>query len=150
MSRPLIITDCDEVLLHMVVPFRDWLDEVHEVHFDLTNHGFVDALRQGVQVHTHTNGDEATELALDCLQQALSAAPVRDHRFTLQHCQMADQAQFRRMKALGMAVNLFANHHFYWGDEHRRMTLGPERAARFRGRLLQRLGRPAAPDAAAA
>ena len=25
MSRPLIVTDCDEVLLHMVVPFRDWL-----------------------------------------------------------------------------------------------------------------------------
>lgn len=23
MSRPLIITDCDEVLLHMVVPFRE-------------------------------------------------------------------------------------------------------------------------------
>lgn len=46
MTRPLIITDCDEVLLHMVVPFRDWLDEVHEVHFDLTNHGFVDALRR--------------------------------------------------------------------------------------------------------
>ena len=25
MSRPLLITDCDEVLLHMVAPFRDWL-----------------------------------------------------------------------------------------------------------------------------
>ena len=46
MSRPLIITDCDEVLLHMVVPFRDWLDEVHDVHFDLSNHSFVDALRR--------------------------------------------------------------------------------------------------------
>lgn len=46
MSRPLIITDCDEVLLHMVVPFRDWLDEIHEVHFDLSNHNFVDALRR--------------------------------------------------------------------------------------------------------
>lgn len=46
MSRPLIITDCDEVLLHMVVPFRDWLDEVHGVHFDLSNHNFVDALRR--------------------------------------------------------------------------------------------------------
>ena len=46
MSRPLIITDCDEVLLHMVVPFRDWLDEVHDVHFDFSNHSFVDALRR--------------------------------------------------------------------------------------------------------
>lgn len=46
MSRPLIITDCDEVLMHMVVPFRDWLDEAHDVHFSLENVGFVDALRR--------------------------------------------------------------------------------------------------------
>ena len=37
MSRPLLISDCDEVLLHMVVPFRDWLDEVHGIHFELTH-----------------------------------------------------------------------------------------------------------------
>ena len=24
--RPLLISDCDEVLLHMVVPFQEWLD----------------------------------------------------------------------------------------------------------------------------
>jgi predicted amidohydrolase YtcJ len=88
------------------------------------------ALRGGVQVHTHTNGDEATELALDCLQQALADSPTPDHRFTLQHCQLADDAQFRRMRALGMCVNLFANHHFYWGDEHRQITVGPNRAER--------------------
>lgn len=35
MSRPLLITDCDEVLLHMVVPFGEWLDEAHDIHFDL-------------------------------------------------------------------------------------------------------------------
>jgi predicted amidohydrolase YtcJ len=27
-------------------------------------------------------------------------------------------------------VNLFANHHFYWGDQHRDVTVGPERAER--------------------
>jgi len=88
------------------------------------------ALQHGVQVHTHTNGDEATELALDCLQQALGRQPASDHRFTLQHCQLADDAQFRRIKALGLCVNLFANHHFYWGDQHRAVTVGPERAER--------------------
>ena len=88
------------------------------------------ALAQGVQIHTHTNGDEATDMALDVLEAALARQPRADHRFTLQHCQMADRSQFLRMKALGMAVNLFANHHFYWGDEHYRMTLGPERATR--------------------
>ena len=88
------------------------------------------ALREGVQVHTHTNGDEATEMALDCMAAALHAAPRADHRFVLQHVQLANAAQFRRMKALGMGVNLFANHHHYWGDEHRRITVGPERAER--------------------
>ncbi|MGI9523524.1 MAG: amidohydrolase, partial [Hyphomicrobiaceae bacterium] len=88
------------------------------------------ALKNGIQVHTHTNGDEATELVLDCIEEALRLHPSPDHRFTLQHCQLADAAQFRRMKALGMCVNLFPNHHFYWGDQHYEMTVGPERAER--------------------
>ena len=87
-------------------------------------------LANQVLIHTHTNGDEATALALDCLEVALREHPAPDHRFTLQHCQLADAAQFRRMKALGMCVNLFANHHFYWGDAHYNMTVGPERATR--------------------
>ncbi len=44
MTRPLIVCDCDEVILHMVVPFRAWLDEAHAIHFDFAN-GFADALR---------------------------------------------------------------------------------------------------------
>lgn len=45
MSRPLIVTDCDEVLLHMLVPFRAWLDEAHGVQFDLAHGNFGEALR---------------------------------------------------------------------------------------------------------
>jgi len=88
------------------------------------------ALRHGILVHSHTNGDQATEMALDCLEEALPGQPARDHRFTLQHCQLADAAQFRRMQRLGMCVNLFPNHHFYWGDQHYETTVGPERALR--------------------
>jgi predicted amidohydrolase YtcJ len=91
---------------------------------------FERALAAGVRVHSHTNGDEATELVLDTLTQALRKHPSPDHRFTLQHCQLANAAQFRRMKALGMCVNLFPNHHFYWGDQHYALTVGPERAER--------------------
>jgi hypothetical protein len=46
MSRPLVITDCDEVLLHMVGPFRDWLDEAHGVDFLIDQHDFSKALRR--------------------------------------------------------------------------------------------------------
>lgn len=88
------------------------------------------ALAANIQVHTHTNGDEATEMVLDTFEPALKDIPSPDHRFTLQHCQLADAAQFRRMRSLGMCVNLFANHHFFWGDEHYRLTVGPERALR--------------------
>jgi len=88
------------------------------------------ALAAGVQVHTHTNGDQATQMALDVFEPAIRANPSPDHRFTIQHCQLADAAQFAKMGKLGMCVNLFANHHFYWGDEHYRLTVGPERAMR--------------------
>lgn len=91
---------------------------------------FTLGLQAGVLIHTHTNGDEATELVLNCMQQALATHPRHDHRYTLQHCQLADDAQYRRMKALGMCVNLFANHHYYWGDQHHDVTVGPERARR--------------------
>jgi len=88
------------------------------------------ALENGLLVHTHTNGDQATQLAIETLEAALDQRPTHDHRFTLQHCQLADAAQFRQMGKLGMCVNLFANHHFYWGDEHYNLTVGPERAER--------------------
>lgn len=88
------------------------------------------ALAAGVQVHTHTNGDEATQLTIETLEAALRKHPDFDHRFTLQHCQLASEAQFRKMGRLGMCVNLFANHHFYWGDQHYALTVGPERAER--------------------
>jgi predicted amidohydrolase YtcJ len=88
------------------------------------------ALAQDVLVHLHVNGDEATELVLDLMERALAKHPRPDHRFTLQHCQLADAAQFRRMKALGLCANLFINHVYYWGEQHRAATVGPERAAR--------------------
>lgn len=84
----------------------------------------------GFQLHIHTNGDEAIELALDGIGEALAASPRADHRHTLQHCQMADAAQFRRMAKLGVCANLFANHIYYWGDVHYTLTMGPDRAER--------------------
>ncbi len=84
----------------------------------------------GIQIHIHTNGDACTDVALDAIDAALRKHPWADHRHTLQHCQMADRAQFKRMRALGVGVNLFSNHLYYWGDAHITTTMGPDRAAR--------------------
>ncbi|MES2988435.1 MAG: HAD family hydrolase [Pseudomonadota bacterium] len=42
--KPLLITDCDEVLLHMVRHFGTWLGEAHDIDFDLQRHDFANAM----------------------------------------------------------------------------------------------------------
>jgi hypothetical protein len=46
MSRPLLITDCDEVLLHMVSHFGDWLREAHDTEFTIER-AFAQPLMRG-------------------------------------------------------------------------------------------------------
>jgi predicted amidohydrolase YtcJ len=46
--------------------------------------------RAGLLIHTHTNGDEASEVAIDAIGRVLTRAPRPDHRHTLQHGQMID------------------------------------------------------------
>jgi len=91
----------------------------------------VDLLNENkIAMHIHVNGDEAIDAALDATEYAIARHPRADHRITFQHCQMADRAQFRRMKKLGVCVNLFSNHIYYFGDQHAAITIGPDRAAR--------------------
>ena len=45
MSRPLVISDCDEVLLHMIAPFKQWLEEGQGVDFRLEHGNFGEAMR---------------------------------------------------------------------------------------------------------
>ena len=84
----------------------------------------------GLIVHAHCNGDQATEAFIDAVEAALERHPRWDHRHTVQHCQMTTPAQYRRMAALGMCANIFSNHIYYWGDQHRDRSIGPERAAK--------------------
>jgi len=86
--------------------------------------------RAGLTIHTHTNGDEASAVAIDAIERILARAPRPGHRHTLQHGQMIDAPMFRRMAALGLSANLFPNHFWYWGDQHYEVTVGPDRAER--------------------
>ncbi len=47
MSRPLVVSDCDEVLLHMVRHFRDWLGEAHGIEFELNANPFATMVTRG-------------------------------------------------------------------------------------------------------
>ena len=86
--------------------------------------------RAGVKTHVHTNGDAASQTAIEVFEEALLETPDAGHRHVLEHVQLADMAQFKRMKALGLCVNIFTNHVHYFGDLHWSLTLGPDRASR--------------------
>lgn len=46
MSRPLVVTDCDEVLLHMVRHFGTWLGEAHDIELRLEGNPFATMRRR--------------------------------------------------------------------------------------------------------
>jgi predicted amidohydrolase YtcJ len=86
--------------------------------------------RAGLTIHCHCNGDEAVDVFLDAVEQAQAIAPRADHRHTIHHCQLTTRDQYQRMANLGICANIFANHIYYWGDQHYGITVGPDRAVR--------------------
>jgi predicted amidohydrolase YtcJ len=84
----------------------------------------------GMQVAVHGNGDASIDQFLDSWEAALGACPAEDSRPVLVHAQMSRPDQLERMKQLGVVPSFFSAHVYYWGDRHRDIFLGPERAAR--------------------
>jgi hypothetical protein len=78
----------------------------------------------------HGNGDAAIDDILDAFEAAQAAHPRDDARPIVIHAQMARDDQLDRMRALGAIPSFFSLHTFYWGDRHRDLFMGPERAAR--------------------
>lgn len=100
-------------LLTVPDQFKDWLLPFH---------------RAGINVHMHCNGNRTQDLAIETVEAVLKEAPWLDHRHTITHAQLTTQAQLRKMARLGLCANFFANHLWYWGDQHYEQTVGPERA----------------------
>ena len=84
----------------------------------------------GMQLAIHGNGDAAIDNILDAIAAAQAAHPRDDARHIIVHAQLADIAQLDRMAELGVTPTFFAQHTHYWGDRHRTLFLGPERAER--------------------
>jgi predicted amidohydrolase YtcJ len=116
MNWPGYYTGQDHGLL-LTVPeqFKDWMLPFHAA---------------GLNIHIHCNGDATVDLAIETVEELLKEVAWLDHRHTIQHSQLTSAAQYRKMANLGICANLFANHIWYWGDQHYEMTVGPERANR--------------------
>ena len=86
--------------------------------------------RAGLQLAIHGNGDAAIDDILAAYAEAQRVAPRPDARHRIEHCQMPREDQLERMRQLGVSPSFFVGHVFYWGDRHRDLFIGPERAAR--------------------
>lgn len=84
----------------------------------------------GYQIAIHGNGDAAIDDIIYAFEQAQKEYPRLDTRHRIEHCQMVREDQLDKMKSLGITPSFFAGHVYYWGDRHRDIFMGPERAAR--------------------
>lgn len=122
MSRPLIISDCDEVLLHMVAPFRDWLAEAQGVSFVMDSADFSKAMRytkdgtlvEPAEIWRMLNGFFDTEMYR---QQAIAGAvaginTLADHADVVILTNLGDHRREDRanqLRGVGINARVFTN-----------------------------------------
>ena len=95
---------------------------------DLTT--MVKALHEaGYQISIHANGDAAIDDVLHAFREAQRAFPREDARHRIEHCQMVRKDQLDAIAELNLSPSFFVGHVYYWGDRHRDIFMGPERAA---------------------
>jgi len=122
MNRPLIISDCDEVLLYMVAPFRDWLDEQHGVVFDMGGGDFGRAMKHrdsdlAVEekdiwrlLNLFFDGEMHRQMPVSGVIEAIPA--LREHADLVVLTNLLDHRQesrTRQLAALGIDVRVFTN-----------------------------------------
>ncbi len=87
-------------------------------------------LELGFAPAIHANGDGAMDLALNAIEYARKKTGNSKIRPHLIHCQYVRPDQFDRISKMGnIGMTFMTSHVYFWGDMHRDVLLGPERAA---------------------
>ena len=84
----------------------------------------------GLQMQVHTNGDAATDMLIKAVQKIRKKKARPDLRTTIIHAQTMRDDQLDFSARHGLTPSFFPIHVYFWGDRHRDIFLGPERAAR--------------------
>lgn len=86
--------------------------------------------KSGRQIMVHANGDAAIDDVLYAYRKAQEVFPRKDARPVIIHSQMMREDQLDEAKRLGATPSFFVLHTYYWGDRHRDLFLGKDRAER--------------------
>ena len=93
------------------------------------NNLLMQAYADDIPLLVHTNGDAAIDVLLDGLEKATTTYPDNSLRPVSIHAQTMRQDQLDRAKGLSLIPSFFVDHVYFWGDRHRDIFLGPDRAA---------------------
>ena len=85
---------------------------------------------RGWQLAIHGNGDAAIEMIINAFESAQKKYPRANARHIIIHCQTVREDQLDRMQRLGILASFFVVHTYYWGERHREIFLGEDRARR--------------------
>ncbi|MCM3688661.1 amidohydrolase [Kocuria rosea] len=84
----------------------------------------------GGQAAVHANGDRALSTVVEAFAAVRAEGCRRGGRHRVEHLQMASPEDLAALAAAGGVASVFVNHVYWWGDRHRDVFLGEERAAR--------------------
>ena len=84
----------------------------------------------GIQFLAHCNGDAAVDMLIEAVRSERSDRPRSDLRTVIIHAQTMREDQLNFAANQGLVPSFFPIHVTFWGDRHRDIFLGPERAAR--------------------
>jgi len=122
MSRPLIVSDCDEVLLYMVSHFRDWLGEEQGIQFDMGGNNFARAMRHRESgeavseeeiwrlLNLFFDGEMHRQTPVDGAVEAI--AELRKHADVVVLTNLKDfrqEARTRQLAAHGIELEVYTN-----------------------------------------
>jgi predicted amidohydrolase YtcJ len=109
-------------------------DEGYRGYASMTQEQIDDWLKRcddnGIQIQVHTNGDGATDMLIKAVEKVRADNPRPDLRTTIIHAQTMRDDQLDFAAKHGLTPSYFPIHVYFWGDRHRDLFLGPERAAR--------------------
>jgi len=80
----------------------------------------------GLRVSIHSIGDRGVDIALDAIEKAQKAKPVKDMRHRLEHNSCCTMKQLKRIKKLGVVPSSSIGYMYGLGDQYAE-NFGPER-----------------------
>lgn len=85
---------------------------------------------RNLQFLAHNNGDGATDILIEAISKIRQNQPRPELRTTIIHAQTIREDQLDFAETHGLIPSFFPIHVNYWGDRHRDIFLGAERANR--------------------